>query len=379
MLYDALVEMFGVAGYDADRSRVTRADSSPQDASGVRVLLVEDNEVNQQVAREALESAGASVTIANHGGEALEILTRGEQPPPFDVVLMDLQMPEMDGFTATRLLRAKPELRDLPIIAMTADVMTGAVERCLEAGMNDHVGKPIDPDALFATLARWTQSREVKAEGPAAKPARADEEVNVPEIEGVDVAGGLERVAGNKRLYVDLLGQFVARQGSAGAQIEAALENGDRRLAERLAHSVKGVAGNLGMDSIFQLAGKLQSAIRESRDDVDVLFEGFSWELDRQVQAIQGALRAQSLAQQGGEGHRRFDPAEALAIVARLRGLLETSDADAADTYRKLAEILRGTVDTMRLDALGAAVNGFDYEAALLELNEIAKECEAEK
>src|SRR6516164_6042262 len=215
---------------------------------------------NQQVARETLENAGASVRIGNHGGEAVEILTRGEQPPPFDVVLMDLQMPEMDGFTATRLLRAKPELRDLPIIAMTADVMVEAIQRCLDAGMNDHVGKPIDPDALFATLARWTKSREVKAEGLAAKPTRTGAGVDVPEIEGVDVAGGLERVAGNKRLYVDLLGQFVARQGGAGAQIAAALENGDRRLAERLAHSVKGVAGNLGMDSIFQLAGKLQTA-----------------------------------------------------------------------------------------------------------------------
>jgi len=262
---------------------------------------------------------------------------------------------------------------------MTADVVVEAIQRCLDAGMNDHVGKPIDPDALFATLARWTKSRGAEAEGLAAKPARTDEEVNVPEIEGVDVAGGLERVAGNKRLYVDLLGQFVARQGGAGAQIAAALENGDRRLAERLAHSVKGVAGNLGMDSIFQLAGKLQSAIRESRDDVDVLFEGFSWELDRQVQAIQRALRAQTPVQQGGKGSQMFNPAEALAMVERLRAMLQASDADAADAYRTLAETLRGTVDTTRLDALGAAVNGFDYEAALLELDEIAKECGAEK
>jgi two-component system, sensor histidine kinase and response regulator len=379
MLYDTLVEMFGVAGNEADRSRVTKAGIRSHDASGVRVLLVEDNEVNQQVAMELLESAGASVQIANHGGEAVEILTRGEQPPPFDVVLMDLQMPEMDGYTATRLLRAKPEFGELPIIAMTADVMTEAVERCLEAGMNDHVGKPIDPDALFATLARWIKSREVKVEGLVAKAARSDEEVNVPEVEGVDVVAGLERVAGNKRLYVDLLGQFVARQGSAGEQIAAALESGDRKLAERLAHSVKGVAGNLGMDSIFQLAGKLQSAIHESRDDVDVLFEGFSWELARQVQAIQRALGAQTPVQQVGKGSQIFDLGEARATIGQLRALLEASDADAADAYRRLAEILRGTVDTTRLDALGAAVNGFDYDAALLELEEIAKECGADK
>jgi PAS domain S-box-containing protein len=372
-LYDALMDLFGLVRPVTPALSQAKKETISHNVRGTRILLVEDNEVNQQVARETLESAGASVRIANDGGEAVEILTQGEQPPPFDVVLMDLQMPEMDGFTATRLLRAKPELRDLPVIAMTADVMTEAIERCLEAGMNDHVGKPIDPDALFATLARWTKSQEVKAEGPAAKPARTDEEVNVSEIEGVDVAGGLQRLAGNKRLYLELLGQFVARQGSAAAQIEAALESGDRRLAERLAHSVKGVAGNLGIDSVFQLAGKLQTAIRESRDDVDVLFEGFSWELDRQVQAIQGALRAQTAAEQGGKGSHIFDRAEALALVARLKAMLEASDADAADAYHKLAEILRDAVDATQLDALGSAVNGFDYEAALLELDEIAK------
>ena len=379
MLYDTLMDLFGLARHEAAELSQGEKETDSHAARGIRILLVEDNEVNQQVARETLESAGASVRIANHGGEAVDILTRGEQPPQFDVVLMDLQMPEVDGFTATRFLRAKPELRELPIIAMTADVMAEAVERCLEAGMNDHVAKPIDPDALFATLARWTKSRQAKTEEPAAKPVRTDEEVNVPQIEGVDVARGLERVAGNKRLYVDLLGQFVARQGSAGAQIGVALENGDRRLAERVAHSVKGVAGNLGMDGIFQLAGKLQTAIREPGDDVDVLFEGFSWELDRQVQAIQGALRAQTPVQQGGKGTPIFDRGEALAMVTRLRSLLEASDADAADAYRTLAEILRGSVDTTRLDALGAAVNGFEYDAALVELNEIARECGADK
>ena len=100
--------------------------------------------------------------IANHGGEAVRILTEGEQPPPFDIVFMDLQMPEMDGFTATRLLRAKPGLRALPIIAMTAHALVEERQRCLEAGMNDHVSKPIDPDALFATLMRWVKPRQGK-------------------------------------------------------------------------------------------------------------------------------------------------------------------------------------------------------------------------
>jgi CheY-like chemotaxis protein len=367
------MDLFGFARPEAAVLSRGKKETDSHDVQGMRILLVEDNEVNQQVARETLESAGASVSIANHGGEAVEILTRGEQPPSFDVVLMDVQMPEVDGLTATKLLRTKPELRELPIIAMTADVMAEAVQRCLGAGMNDHVGKPIDPDALFDTLARWTKWRDVKAEGPSARPARTDDEVTVPEIEGIEVAGGLQRVAGNKRLYVDLLRQFVAWQGSTAAEIEVALENGDRRLAERLAHSVKGVAGNIGIDGIFQLAGRLQNAIHESCDDAQVVLKEFSSELDRQVEAIQAALRAQTPVPQGAKDSQIYDPGEARADIGRLRALLEARDADAVDAYDRLAEILRGPADSTRLDALGAAVNAFEYGAARLELDEIAK------
>ena len=140
-----------------------RTTSPLHDATGIRVLLVEDNEMNQQVATELLESAGAIVTVANHGGEAVKILTDGDQAPAFDVVFMDLQMPEMDGFTATKLLRSDPRLQKLPIIAMTAHALVEERQRCLDAGMNDHVSKPIDPDNLFSTLMRWAKPRPKQA------------------------------------------------------------------------------------------------------------------------------------------------------------------------------------------------------------------------
>ena len=149
LLYDTLVDLFGVAGLEEHRSRVKKDDTTAHDATGIRVLLVEDNEMNQQVATELLESAGAIVTIANHGGEAVKILTEGDQAPPFDVVFMDLQMPEMDGFTATKLLRRDPRLKKFPIIAMTAHALVEERQRCLDAGMNDHVSKPIDPDTCL--------------------------------------------------------------------------------------------------------------------------------------------------------------------------------------------------------------------------------------
>jgi len=210
---------------------------------------------------------------------------------------------------------------------MTAHALAEERQRCPDAGMNDHVSKPIDPDALFATLARWTESRTVNL-GALAVPARSAEEMTVPQIEGVEMVGGLQRVAGNQ--------QFVARQGSAGAEIELALESGDRTLAERVAHSVRGVAGNSRIGAVFQLAGKAQSAIHESSPDVQVLLTELSSELDRQVQAIQGVLRGPTLIQEAGKGNRVFAPSEALAMVGRPRVLLEARDGDALDAYRTL-------------------------------------------
>ena len=247
VLYDTLMDLFGGRGRRSRGPQQRKGESA-----GLRrhaesaILLVEDNEMNQQVATELLESAGAIVTVAGNGGIAVDLLRDGPQPPAFDIVLMDLQMPEMDGYTATRHLRADSRFNDLPILAMTAHALVEERQRCLEAGMNDHVTKPIDPDALFAALARWTKRREPATPAPEKKAApRMD--VQVPPIEGIDIAGGLKRVAGNQKLYRSLLEQFVAKQADASSQIADALEKNDRALAERLAHTVKGVAANLGM------------------------------------------------------------------------------------------------------------------------------------
>ena len=379
MLYDTLMDLFGLADQEGGPSRpVRREDVLSPDASGIRILLVEDNEVNQQVATELLESAGASVTIANHGGEAVRILTQDEGPPPFDVVFMDLQMPEMDGFTATRLLRAEPQLQGLPIIAMTAHALVEEQQRCLDAGMNDHVSKPIDPDALFATLMRWAKPRQLHAAGSQAKPAKAADDLVLPEIDGVDGAAGLKRVARNKRLYRDLLRQFAVKQGDANTQISAAIESGDRKLAERVAHTVKGVAGNIGLGRVFMAAEKLEKAIRDDDAIVSVLLKEFTLVLGCQVQAIRQALRDLTPDQPAlGKKSAEFDAQAASTAIARLRALLQSSDGESAEAFLQVENILAGTVDKSRLDALSAAITEFDFEGALRKLNEIAKECGA--
>ncbi len=373
-LYETLVELFGVADHGADLARATKAAGTSHDATGIRILLVEDNEVNQQVAAELLESAGASVRIANHGGEAVKILTEGEQPPPFDIVFMDLQMPEMDGFTAARLLRARPQLQELPIIAMTAHALVEERQRCLEAGMKDHVSKPIDPDALFATLMRWAKPHQVQVAGSQGRPANLVNEVVLPVIEGVDMAGGLKRVAGNKRLYRDLLVEFAAKQSEVNSQILAAIDSGDNKQVERIAHTVKGVAGNIGLGNVSAAAEKLERALRETDATVPAVVEEFTLEVSRQVQAIQQAIHDVIPDPPQVERSPDFDVQAASAAIARLRALLESSDGDSVEAFIALEGALVGNCDTLRLSDLSAAIHEFDFEGALVQLDEIAKE-----
>jgi two-component system, sensor histidine kinase and response regulator len=372
LLYDTLVEILGVGEPKRGRSQAKRERTGSPDFTGTRILLVEDNEVNQQVATELLENVGAIVRIANDGVEAVKILTEGEGHPSFDVVFMDLQMPDMDGFTATRHIRTQPRLQSVPIIAMTAHALVEERQRCLDAGMNDHVSKPIDPDALFATLTRWAKPRQVPAAKTEARPTRAAAVV-IPEIDGVDVREGLTRAAGNRRLYRDLLIRFAKDHRNVGAQIAAALESGDPKQAEHIAHTVKGVAGNMSIRKIYSSADQMEKAIRKGDPAVPALLTAFRSLLNHQVHAIQQALpdvvlhRARSKANQG------FDSRRAVSAAARLRVLLETNDGDATEAFSALSDAAPSTLDKLRLEALGVAIRNFDFESALLKLSEIER------
>jgi signal transduction histidine kinase/CheY-like chemotaxis protein len=375
VLYDTLMDLFGEPGTEVATGRRHKDDSTDYDAAGIRILLVEDNELNQQVATELFESAGAAVTVANHGGIAVRLLQAGPQPPPFDIVFMDLQMPEMDGFTATRLIRADPRFHELPIVAMTAHALVEERQHCLEAGMNDHVTKPIDPDALFASLKRWVKSDRVASPRPKAVPPNliSVDKSEFPAIDGVDVANGLRRVAGNRRLYRGLLEQFCDKQAGAGAEIAEALRAGDRVSAERLAHTLKGVAGNLGVGCVQAAAGKIEHAIRERDSSVPELIAGLTSILIPQVAAIRIAVGTVAPVIPAAPG--QFDPDAAAAAVTRLRSLIKVNDGDAADEIESVATSLAGAADPVRLAALRSAIADFDFEKASRELDEIARTC----
>jgi two-component system sensor histidine kinase/response regulator len=333
MIVDALVGMF--AGESGTARIVTEGEPAMR-LRGAQILLAEDNEINQQIAIELLEGAGASVKVANTGREVVEILSQGPEPPAFDLVLMDLQMPEMDGHQATAALRADGRFSALPIIAMTAHATVEERQRCLDEGMNDHISKPIDPAALFDTVARYCrQSPPSVAETPASgAPSRvAEARDEVPAIDGLDAKDGETRVMGNRKLYVKLLRQFVAQQGSALEQIAAALAKGETQVAERLAHTLKGVAGSIGAKAVQAAAATLEQMIREgaAAEDVETARQRTLTVLEPLVAALRSALGAPAAEAVSSAGSELVDPAKARATAEQLMDLLADSDAGCGD------------------------------------------------
>ena len=257
---------------------------------------------------------------------------------------------------------------------MTAHALVEERQRCLDAGMNDHVTKPIDPEALFAVLKRWAKAGPGQAPAAVMRPPTEAGEIILPQIEGIDVDGGLKRVAGNKRLFLSLLEQFAARQWDAGVSIAAALESGDRALAGRLAHTTKGVAGNLGITGVQLAAEKVERAIRENDGPDASLLEQFSSTLGVFVAAIRNALGVQPLPTPAPRS-RNFAPDAAAAAAARLRAMLEANDGDALDALADVEYALAGAVDRSRLDALRDDLSEFNFDGALSKLTEITQLC----
>jgi two-component system sensor histidine kinase/response regulator len=235
---------------------------------GAKILLVEDNELNLQVATELLEEGHFDTDIAINGLEAVQ----KTENKLYDLVLMDMQMPVMDGLEATRAIRKNPEHRDLPIIAMTANALISDREKCFEAGMNDYVPKPIDPEKLFDTLLKWIPAKRDMTELQ-----ETLIEAKVPEktldfvIEGLDMEQGLNRVLGKQNVYLNLLSKYVDGQKNFQHQILTAMESRDLNAAERIAHTLKGVSGNIGATVIQEEAKILEASIRAGTEPKEII------------------------------------------------------------------------------------------------------------
>ncbi|KQP22871.1 response regulator [Pseudorhodoferax sp. Leaf267] len=370
-----LLETIGeVLGVDTQASGVLDRTQAQIDAlaslAGARVLLVEDNALNQELALDLLGQAGLQVVVAEHGREALEILGRDGD---FDGVLMDCQMPVMDGFEATRAIRADARLAALPVLAMTANAMAGDRERVLAAGMNAHISKPIDVDEMFATMARWIKP-DVRRKAPG-MPAAADPPAPRPSatpslarLPGIDVGAGLRRTQNNAALYRRMLDQFANGHARFAQSFVQALDAGDMALAARLAHTLRGTAGTVGANEVWQAATDLELACDQGRPRPQVIAA-----LSRVTHALApvlAGLGALAEAQPAGPPPApRLAPAEARADLLRLtrelRALLVDSDPDAVGLRDALQAAAQGSSAQPVLESVMVAVGEFRFDDAL--------------
>ncbi len=295
MLFESIMRAMGCEPHGRLCPFSTRPDGAvaeePYNLEGARVLLVEDNAINRQVASEILRRAGVVVETANNGLDAMEALRMSS----YDLILMDVQMPIMDGIETTRLIRKNPALKSLPIVAMTAHAMKGDREWCMEAGMNDYVSKPVDHISLIAALRHWIggQEKGVSGEGaPHTAPGLADPEPTAAGGPGaqrpvIDMEGALRRLCGNRELLEELLLELAETYGNVTDEIRSHLENRDMDSARQLAHSLKGTAGNLSAEELHHAAKELEQAIRQGDpEDVEALLNAVEAAMGRITELV---------------------------------------------------------------------------------------------
>jgi two-component system, sensor histidine kinase and response regulator len=359
-LVDTVMSVFGRGGAaGAAAARSVDPVEIVQPIRGARILLAEDNEMNQQVAMELLGEAGFLVTLATDGKQAVEMMRAD-----FHAVLMDVQMPTMNGYEATRLIRANPAFDGIPVIAMTANAMEQDRQQALQAGMVDHVAKPIDTAELFGKLLRHIVPDPAKPFAPPgaapASSAAASVAVELPaSLPGVDIAAGLGHLAGNRAAYRRFLLQF-GRDNRLAADIRSALQAGDRPAAVRAAHSLKSVAGNLGADELSRAAAAAEAALKagtETADSVRGLDEAFA--------EVAGGIRAWAsrATTAAGVTVQTLEGAGLRQALEQLRALIADNDAAAIERWEDLASRLSPETRSA-LGGVHQALSAFDFEAA---------------
>ena len=363
-LGSALKKAIPMAGR-AHEKNATQAEWMKQ-LSGARILLTEDNEMNQELAMELLSQAGIRVTIANHGQEALDILVKD---PHFDGVLMDCQMPIMDGYTATREIRKLPQFAKLPIIAMTANAMAGDREKVLEAGMWDHIAKPLNVQAMFGTIAKW-----IKPANPATPPGVLNDTLSLSvdqfplaNLKVIDIQAGMATTMQNEGLYRRLLSKFYQGQKDFASAFLTAQADADPDAAMRCAHTLKGNAGNIGAKGVQQAAGALEDACKRqlAPSEIQDLYQKVLLELNP---VLMGLSALDAAAANASSQVACLDSEAIKAKIEALKSLLEESDGEAVDCLNDILEQVQGTPWALQLKQVLKDIDNFDFDAALEKL-----------
>ncbi len=369
MLFNSIMRVLHSTDGTAARTVLTAPSATLQalgTIAGARILLVEDNEINQQVALELLRQAHFSVDLAENGALALTQV----QQHDYDLVLMDMQMPVMDGLTATRQLRQMPQGEKLPVLAMTANVLVDDRQRCLEAGMNDFLAKPITPEELWAALLKWIPAKHE----PNLLPAKT--RVNPPplatfalNIEGVDSTAAIRRMLGSSEFYLSTLRKFCSLQAAMPAATRAALNADDWATAHRLAHTLKGVSATIGANFLAKSAAQLEKMTRDKapRPEVSSQLNVVENTLQQLIAAIQAQLPASNVP-------AVIDQQTGSALAGHLAMMLVENNPAVMEWMEINSAALSSALPPSKVLEIEAAVRAFDLDDALRLLREIVTE-----
>lgn len=378
VLFNATMELFG----DFNRRSNSSLDkilSDPKEwnsLQGVSILLVEDNEINLQVAREIMEEQNIIVTVARNGREAVQLVREME----FDVVLMDIQMPEMDGLEATTIIRCDHPLSDLPIIAMTADVVVDRIQAYLTVGMNDSIFKPIDIEQMFSTLQKWVKPQSIhlkRLKNKGSYHVKDENDVIIPQLPSINIEGGLARVSGNKKLYRKLLLQFLENYEKTAEIFQKTLQDGEYSLVKMNLHTLKGVAGTIGADDLYHEIQKMESCINEGQTEkIALQIESFYPKLLQVLDSIRHFKDSVSdsmipmLKEDSSDGFK-FSAADK-SLVESLQGYLTHYDMEATMVFDQLKALPIAAVYSIQFKKIQTLMSHYDFEGALEELNKVA-------
>ncbi|GHT81796.1 hypothetical protein AGMMS49960_05230 [Betaproteobacteria bacterium] len=374
LLFDTIARTFDSARGEHEGTRDEGVESEHpglKAIAGARILLVEDNDLNQQVATGLLDMAALKVDVASHGEEALDRVRKTTPERAYDLVLMDVQMPVMDGMEATRQLRAQGF--SMPIIALTANVMQGDRERYLEIGMNDYLAKPIEPEKLWTVLCKWIKLREGLGQATAVDIAMVQEDddgENFTTIPGLDARGGLRRVLNKISLYRSLLDKFVHDHADDPAKIRAALD--DLTLFVRLAHTLKGVAGNIGAVEVQAAAAQLEARAKQAHaerapddgDALEQLIEALEACHAPLIQRLSAVLTRTAADKNKNSAAPVVDLGRLPAVISRLNAMLEDNDSEAGDLLQSEQALLQQGLQGV-FDELKEVIEHFDFDRAL--------------
>ena len=368
-LFDTIMTFQGGHTYHRNLPSNLDVDKESAPIRDARILLVEDNETNQLVATDLLERMGLHVTVANNGQEALDRLDQDN----FDAVLMDVQMPQMDGFEATRRIRQEARWNALPIIAMTAAVMAEDRAACANAGMNDHVSKPIQPQELVQALLKWVKPATSSSHTARNKPdTPSATEIRLPDkLSGFDLQAALGRLGGNSELLVDLLKKFGQQFADAQSELGGLLKEGEREAAAAFAHKIKGAAANLGAIDLHLEADKLEHDLKAGLPDIQSA--GFDAAL---AQVLEGISLLGKLIQFNPISSEydcdNCDWQRAAVLIRQIRGLVENYEFVPFEQLAELKSAIACQPFQECLNDLERALDHTDYDKAMTALKNIS-------